>query len=526
MADRFDYVIVGSGINSLVCGAMLARSGETVAVLERNERLGGCMRADELFPGYTHEVLSSWYPLFVTSPAYQALADDLHERGLEFVNTDKPTAVVTGDGSSLVFTTDDVENMRRLNDLAPGDGDRFSAAIGGFFEQNSDLVFGLLGNEPWSWQTLKTLMKESRRRGVDETVAFFGEALGTCRAWLEQDLHSELARALIAPWVLHAGLGPDDAYSGTMAKLIIGTVALAGMPVVKGGSGNLVEAFRRIIEDNGGQTITGVDVESVMVQSDRAVGVATTSGATYQAGSAVIANVTPTQLYGRLLGDGQIKPEITARADDYRYGRSDMQIHFALSEPPDWVSPELAEVALVHVTPGLNGVSRAVNEAERGLLPDEPTIVVGQPTAVDPSRAPGGGAILWIQLQELPATIGGDARGGEIDAPDGAWSEQVRELYADRVQQILGRHITNLDGTIVGRRAFSPADLENINMNLVGGDPYSGACTIDQFLAWRPMPGTKNHETPVTDLYHIGASTHPGPGLGGVSGYLVASKLV
>ena len=50
-------------------------------------------------------------------------------------------------------------------------------------------------------------------------------------------------------------------------------------------------------------------------------------------------------------------------------------------------SGKLAVVNL-HVTPGLDGVSRAVNEAERGLLPAEATIVVGQPCAVDPGRAP------------------------------------------------------------------------------------------------------------------------------------------
>lgn len=525
MVDRFDYVIVGSGINSLVCAAMLARSANSVVVLERSDRLGGCMRADELFPGYTHEVLSSWYPLFVTSPAYAALGDDLHERGLELLNTDTPTGVVIENGSSLVFTTDDEENARRLNEIEPGDGDRYSAAVGSFFEQNSDLVFGLLGNEPWSWKTVRSLVRESRRRGVGDTVAFFGEALTTCRTWLEQDLHNELPRALIAPWVLHAGLGPDDAYSGMMAKLIIGTVGLAGMPVVKGGSHNLVNAFRQLIEDNGGRTVTGADVASVLVESGRAAGVTTSAGDTYQASRGVIANVTPTQLYDRLLQDGTVPEEIADKADTYRYGRSDMQIHFALSQPPQWVSSELEQVALVHVTPGLNGVSRAVNEAERGLLPDKPTIVVGQPTAVDPTRAPEGGSILWIQLQELPARVEGDAR-GEIDTTDGKWSPELRERYADRVQAILGDYITNLDQSIVGRRAFSPADLEDLNMNLVGGDPYSGACTIDQFLVWRPMPETKNHETPVKDLYHIGASTHPGPGLGGVSGYMVASQLL
>ena len=68
-----------------------------------------------------------------------------------------------------------------------------------------------------------------------------------------------------------------------------------------------------------------------------------------------------------------------------------MQIHFALSEPPRWEGDErLGGTAIVHLTPGLDGVSRAVNEAERGLLPAEATVVVGQPLTMDPSRAPDG----------------------------------------------------------------------------------------------------------------------------------------
>ena len=78
---------------------------------------------------------------------------------------------------------------------------------------------------------------------------------------------------------------------------------------------------------------------------------------------------------------------------------------------PRWRGDErLARTPIVHVTPGLDGVSRAVNEAERGLLPAEATIVCGQPLAVDPSRAPEGKGILWIQLQELPSRAEGRCR--------------------------------------------------------------------------------------------------------------------
>ncbi len=78
---------------------------------------------------------------------------------------------------------------------------------------------------------------------------------------------------------------------------------------------------------------------------------------------------------------------------------------------------------------------------------------------------------------------------------------------------------------MIARKAYSPADLEALNVNLVGGDPYGGFCGIDQFFLWRPFHATVNHRTPVQRLYHIGASTHPGPGLGGGSGYLIAKAL-
>ena len=134
-----------------------------------------------------------------------------------------------------------------------------------------------------------------------------------------------------------------------------------------------------------------------------------------------------------------------------------MQIHFALSEPARWDGDErLNDTAIVHVTPGLDGVSRAVNEAERGLLPAEATVVVGQPLTIDPSRAPEGKGILWIQLQELPWRVKGDAA-GELDAGSGAWTDDLRERYADRIQARLERHLPNLESSVVERVVLSPA---------------------------------------------------------------------
>jgi phytoene dehydrogenase-like protein len=311
-----------------------------------------------------------------------------------------------------------------------------------------------------------------------------------------------------------------------MTQVIACALQLGGMPAPRGGGVVLVDGLAGIVRDAGGEVRTGAEVERVLVSGGKATAVRLAGGETVRAERAVIASVTPTQLYGVLLGRGDAPDDVIRAADRYRYGRGEMQIHLALSEPPDWYGDErLGRTAIVHVTPGLDGVSRAVNEADRGLLPAEATIVCGQPMAVDPSRAPEGSWIVWIQLQELPAgRVKGDAA-GEIDVGDGTWTDELREEYADRIVARLGRHIQNLERATIARVALSPADIAAMNVNLVGGDIYGGSCALDQNFLFRPLAQAPGHRTPVDNLWHIGASTHPGPGLGAGSGYLVYKEL-
>jgi phytoene dehydrogenase-like protein len=326
--------------------------------------------------------------------------------------------------------------------------------------------------------------------------------------------------------VLHTGLGPESAYSGQMGKVIAFALEVAGAPIVKGGAKNALAAFERLIRDQGGDILLGTDVERVLVDANGvACGVRLAGGKEIEAARGVICSVTPNQLYGRLLADVALPADVTAAVAQYRYGKGNMQIHYALKAPPQWKTPALATVALIHLTPGLDGVSKAANEAERGMLPATPTVCVGQPAALDPSRCPPGASILWLQLPEAPRTLKGDAAGEIVTPADGRWTEAIRENYADRVEAILASHIDGFRDNVMARKSYSPADLEALNINLVGGDPYGGFCGIDQFFLWRPFHGSVNHRTPVARLYHIGASTHPGPGLGGGSGFLLGKAL-
>jgi phytoene dehydrogenase-like protein len=484
-------------------------------VLERNDRLGGAIRTAEItVPGFRHDVFSAWHPLWVGGPAHAQLADDLARHGLEYLNTELPTATLFPDGESAFLLRDAGANAAELDRHRAGDGDAWKALLGEFFP-NADLAFGVLGTELWSRHGAALGLKAVRRLGRQGALELAGRLLVSARDWLETAFASDRAHGLLAPWVLHTGLGPDAAASGYMAQVIAVAVQEGGMPIPRGGGQRLADALAAVIREHGGSCETGVDVERVF-----AGGVRTAAGETVTAAKAVVCNVTPTQLYGSLLQG------FPRRAEGFRYGRSAMQIHFALSEPPRWEGDErLGRTAIVHVTPGLDGVSRAVNEADRGLLPAEATIVAGQPLTMDSSRAPEGAGVLWVQLQELPWRVKGDAV-GELDVGDGSWTEELRERYADRIQARLARHIPNLESSILARTALSPADLQAANVNLVDGDPYGGSLALDQNFLWRPLAAQPGHRTPVDGVWHVGASTHPGPGLGGGSGALVAAQLL
>ncbi len=151
---EYDAVLVGSGVNALACGALLAREGWRVCVLERNDWLGGAIRTAEITePGYLHDVFSAWHPLWVGGAAHAQLGDDLAARGLEYLNTELPTATAFPDGAAAFLLRSGEANAAELGPEWPGVLERFFP--------NADLAFGVLGTELW-WS--------GRARARDEGV--------------------------------------------------------------------------------------------------------------------------------------------------------------------------------------------------------------------------------------------------------------------------------------------------------------------------------------------------------------------
>jgi phytoene dehydrogenase-like protein len=206
----------------------------------------------------------------------------------------------------------------------------------------------------------------------------------------------------------------------------------------------------------------------------------------------------------------------------FRHAPGTMMIHLALDGLPDWTAgEELKNFAYVHIAPSLDQMARTYQQAIAGLLPDEPVLVVGQSTAIDPSRAPEEKHVLWVQVRMLPADVKGDAA-GEI-APE-HWDE-IKERYADRALALIEAHAPGLTRKILGRAVFSPVDLERENPNLVGGDQICGSHHISQNFLFRPARGFSRYNTPIQNLHLVGAATWPGAGTGAGSGFMLAQQL-
>ena len=386
---------------------------------------------------------------------------------------------------------------------------------------NADLAFGVLGTELWSRDGRALGAKALRRLGRRGLVEFAGNVLTSCRDWTAETFEDERARGLFAPWVLHTGLGPDAASSGFMAQVIGVAIELGGMPVPRGGGVKLVEALAGIVEDAGGACETGRDVERV-VSGGRATGVGTAAGERVEAGRAVLANVTPQQLYGDLLGGeragrgGAALPLRPRRDADPLRALGAAALAGRRAARPDGDRPPDAG-ARRRLAGGERGRPRpAARRGDgRGRPADGRRPVARARRHLDPlDPAPGD-----------PVAPKGDAA-GELDT-SGGWTEALREAYADRIQARIARHAPNLDAAVLRRVAFSPGGHRGGELpNMVGGDIYAGSCALDQNLLWRPRPGLPGHRTHVDGLWHIGASTHPGPGLGAGSGTLVAKELL
>jgi len=263
--EAYDIITVGSGHNALVAAALLARAGNRVLVLERNDKPGGFVRTEEVtLPGFKHDLYATRYPLFLISKAYGELEADLRARGLEYLSTDLPTGVVLPDGRSAILSSDLETSAAEFDRLSPGDG-RALADLMGEFGKYAHKVFPLFSLDLASTQA-QMLIRDLIGSGKGGFAPFAAEFMRTARDVLNDRFHSPVAKALIAPWVSHSGRTVDSASSGFDVSLLLSGLMAGGMPVARGGGDMLVKALAQIVTDHGGAIRCDAAVDRVLVE--------------------------------------------------------------------------------------------------------------------------------------------------------------------------------------------------------------------------------------------------------------------
>ncbi len=518
----FDAVVVGAGHNGLAAAVVLATAGWSVLVVERNDEPGGAVRTAEVtLPGFRHDLFATNLNLFAGSPFFAEFGDDLTAHGLEFAPTDKPFSSVFPDGRFIGVSTDLDATLAMVGAAAPADAEAW-AALAERFGRVAPHLFPLLGTTIPSAGALKALVSGSRDLGLSWPLDLARLVLQSSREFVEEHFESPEVQALCASWGMHLDFPPDAPGGALFPFLETFAAGSNGMVLGKGGARTMIDALVSLLKSLGGEVRTGSPVAAVTVDGERATGVELADGERIAARRAVVANLTPKVLFGGLVPDALLDPRFRRRVRAYKHAPGTLMVHLALDDLPNWnAGSQVREWSYVHIGPYLEDMSLAYQRAVGGTLPERPTLVVGQPTVVDPTRAPDGKHILWIQVRMVPAEIRGDAS-HEIETTD--WAE-AKELYADRVIRLIEEHAAGLSTTILGRHVLSPIDLEAYNPNLIGGDSLGGSHHPMQFFGLRPFPGWTKYRTPIDGLYMCGASTWPGAGVGAGSGYLLGKRL-
>jgi phytoene dehydrogenase-like protein len=491
-----DAVVIGAGPNGLVAATALARHGWKVLVLEAQPRPGGAAYSAALtLPGYLHDVGAAFFPFADYSPAFRYL--NLAGAGLTWANAPRESCHPAPDGSCVTISRDveqsalsfgaDGPAWRRLALWQKAMGERLPGAL-----------LAPLPGLGAAW-----------RLGPRHLLRLAWAGLGSTAGFACRHFRTKAGRRVFPGLALHVDLGPDDP-AGAGLGLALGLLAAdSGFRIPLGGARAITEALLVRLRQAGGEVRLGQRVERIVVRQGRAVAVGTREEE-IAVRRAILADVGPPALFGKLLADAGSVRWLRPRMARFRYGWGTFKMDWALSGPVPWTCPEARVSAVVHAGDSLADLRAFTRQVRAGELPRNPYLVIGQQSLVDPGRAPAGGHTLWAYSRVPPTLPGG-------------WARQ-REAFADRVEVRIEGLAPGFRGLIRGRHIAAPPDLEAMDENLVGGDLGGGSAQLDQQLFLRPFFPYFRYRMPVRGLYLASASTHPGAGVHGACGFNAARQ--
>jgi phytoene dehydrogenase-like protein len=289
------------------------------------------------------------------------------------------------------------------------------------------------------------------------------------------------------------------------------TATTGGYVVPEGGARSITQALESCLGTHGGGLRLGARVERVLVRDRRALGVRLAAGEEITA-RVILADTDVAALLLDLVGPDHLPGWIIRRMRGYARGWGTFKVDWALSAPVPWVVEAARRSAVVHAGDSIDDLARFTGQVRSGALPDNPYLVIGQQSLLDPTRAPAGQHTLWSYTR-VPTTIAG------------GWSS-CAEAFGDRIDARIEGLAPGFRSRILARRVVSPERLEAMDSNLVGGDLGGGSNAWNRQLLFRPMFPYFRYRMPVDGLYLCSSYAHPGAGVHGMCGFNAAERVL
>lgn len=497
--DGFDAVIIGAGHNGMALAAYLAKSGWSVAVLERRTEEGGGLCTEEVTePNFLHNLHSNYHSLVGICPVYEHL--ELLDHGVDYARPDVQMGSVFEDGTAITIHTDMERTRESFARFSKKDADTWMRLFDEVHGYMDLMVRTLMYAPPIP---LKDITKALASWGVEDRSEFLSARLRSMSVadFLNKHFENERIKAMLA---FHAAI---CAYQPHVRGLAVSYPVLLGKisnwHVCKGGSHRLAHALLRVIVRAGGRVFPQCPVEEIVVEDGRAVGVRTPDGFV-RARKLVASNVDVHQTFQKLLPATAVPERTSEDVERVQYQDATLfNVHLALDGLPQYraaaFDPDIDRAWIVNVGyETLSDFEADFGVVRAGGLPSPPRLNVAVNSLYDPTDAPEGKATGLIRVFAPFA----------LDSDPDAWNDAARR-YGRACIDRWAAATTNLGPLVRSWTTESPLQISQRMINYRFGDWMVGRIHPNSLLEHRPTDGLSQYRTPVEGLYMCGASQHP-----------------
>jgi phytoene desaturase len=291
-------------------------------------------------------------------------------------------------------------------------------------------------------------------------------------------------------------IGGDPFHVTSMYILVSHLEKEFGVHYAMGGVAAIAAAMAGVVEGQGGALHLNTQVDEIVVDHGRAVGVRLANGQVMTA-DVVVSNADAGFTYDTLLRNHAKKRWTAPRLKRTRWSMGLFVWYFGTSGTADmW--PDVGHHTILN-GPRYKGLLNDI--FIKGKLKDDMSLYVHRPSVTDPSVAPAGGDTFYA-LSPVPHL-------GHKDPVD--WQKEAEPCRQKVLKILEDQLLPGLSSHITESLVFTPETFRDRYLS-----PHGSGFSIEPRIlqsAWF-RPHNVSEELP--GLYLVGAGTHPGAGLPGV----------